>query len=741
MKKIISQALPFICIFIITTIFFIDLFSPKLQIYATPDFGHSDLWMGSIPARYLVANALQNNELLLWTKNLGGGFPLFAAQTGVLNPMNLLLFKFLPFDFAFSLSYPLVFLISALGTYLFCQAIKLSKKSSIFAAVAFSFSGYFFAQISHVEIIQTALILPWMFLISLNFFNKPSLKNFLFFSLGTAISIFSSFAQVTFVTFIGIAFFVLFLSIDKKYFSKNKVPFTFPRIFLIFTLFALATIWGCLLSGIQLIPALEFIKESPRSGGLSLNTATYFSFPPIHLLGFVDPFIFGNPANGTYPDFNSFDGSIFWENTGYVGILPLIFVVLSFFNLKKNKYYIFFWILLIISFILMIGKYSPVKEIYSLPVFSLFRVPSRFILLFVWALSILSGLFFNQLESKFNKTKYQNYFRVIAVLMLVFLFFDLYRVWHDYNPKIQSSKFFETPKAAKEIINHGKGTIITIDNGTFWNKIFLSSGWRDPESYLFFKNLLRQNINSMYDIPQIGVFAGNSLSAIEELNGLILSGISIKNDNQTLIGKGSEKLLKTQGVKYIITPFQIDNLFYKKIAFVDNKRDNSMRINIYALDSVNKAYLVYKKTVVKKSEVVKYITKSSFDPEKEVILEKDDKKIIKSAEEKNAEVEIIKDVNSFTQLRVKNNPTDGYLILANTYYPGWKAFLDKKEVDILAANLKNQAIFIPKGNHEAIFKYQPFSFLIGKYTTILFILISMAMIIYKWKWKKKKLFF
>ena len=48
---------------------------------------------------------------------------------------------------------------------------------------------------------------------------------------------------------------------------------------------------------------------------------------------------------------------------------------------------------------------------------------------------------------------------------------------------------------------------------------------------------------------------------------------------------------------------------------------------------------------------------------------------------------------------------DGFLLLADTFYPGWTAEVDGKPVALYRANLSVRAIQLPKGRHEVRFTY------------------------------------
>jgi hypothetical protein len=55
----------------------------------------------------------------------------------------------------------------------------------------------------------------------------------------------------------------------------------------------------------------------------------------------------------------------------------------------------------------------------------------------------------------------------------------------------------------------------------------------------------------------------------------------------------------------------------------------------------------------------------------------------------------------------------GYLILSDTYYPGWKSFVDGRESEIHRANYAMRAVYLEPGQHNVQFVFDPISFRIG----------------------------
>jgi hypothetical protein len=85
---------------------------------------------------------------------------------------------------------------------------------------------------------------------------------------------------------------------------------------------------------------------------------------------------------------------------------------------------------------------------------------------------------------------------------------------------------------------------------------------------------------------------------------------------------------------------------------------------------------------------------------------------------------------SHTRIHIQaNTKEDSILILADTIYPGWGATVDKKSTKIFAANFSQRAIFVPTGNHNIQFFYNPASVTYGIWIsmsgfTVLIVLVA-----------------
>ena len=661
------------------------------KLFSTPDFGQSDLWQLNYPAKFALAKALSQNSIPLWNDQIATGFPQLAeGQTGVFNLMNLLIYKFLPFKTAINVGYFFIFLSSATGSYLYARLNKFSPPISLFAGVTFAYSGFFVSHVSHINFIHASSFLPFLF-IALKLLldsNKKLLWSSIL-ALLLSQQYLAGFPQISLISLFGLGSYYLY-----RWFQKKSIDTSLLWPFLTLTLFI-----G--LSAIQLLPSFEFLRISTRQAGFSLNQATFFSYPFKHLITFFNPYALGDPRRGTYPPFWETDGSIFWENTGYIGLLAFIAGLVSIIFLKYKKEVRFYWLLLFASLLLMMGRFSPLYFVYSIAPFSYFRVPSRFILLFVWAMVFLAAYsikFVSATLSKKSRHMGSNFLMIFIPIALI----QLFQFATTYNPKVTSSQFLSPPESAKYLSQKG-GRYYVLDSSTRWNQLFTNTGWQNIDSYLFFKNELRPNMNVIYNLPAYQVYPIINTVRYDIFSQLIENNLQTESSSVKL-GSVAKKMLSLAAVKHIISPVKLVGMTPEKIITDDANKKNSFYLYRNS-DVLPRSYVVFKqKKVATVEEAISFIESDEFVPGESIIV---DKSIdITQAKDEMASSTIITDRPEFVSV-IAETSKRGYLVLADSIYPGWQATIDGKSTTVFAANINQKAVVIPPGRHVVNFLYKP----------------------------------
>ena len=701
---------PFLVILVLVSIFFSPiLFGSK--IFITPDFGRSDILHLNYPIKNFLSESLKKRELPLWNPYNGNGYPQLAeGQMGTFNPENLLIFSLLPMPLAFNLGLALIFFQAGVFTYLFCRSINLSKIASLFSAITFSFSGVFVTHIVHFNLIQTLSFLPLqMYLVEKFLQSRFAPSNgasryklqplfLLLLSTITAVQLLSGFQQVALYSIITVCLYVFFKGWILKVTKPKK-----SAILLIFTLtFAFALT----LSAIQLLPSWELAKEAGRSGGVGYTEMGSLPLNPKHLLSFFNPYMFGDPRKGTYPPFSE-DWGIFWESTGYLGILPLIFAASGiFFLIRKNRQVQFFTFLLLLSLLLMTGKYSPLYLVFEFPPLNLFRVPARWIEIFAFCIAILGGLGLQFVLEKIKKIKFKYILGYAAIIVATF---DLFLFGMNYNA-IASAKEWLSPPPTFDFLKDSQSFTRTFTLGQFpaWNSIFLTRGWQDTKPYLVFRNSLDPDFNLLYHLPNFWVYESIVPQKNNNIKNILDKDLQYQ-EGYIKIGDKAQKILDLYGVSFLISTQKIEKLNLEMVFETKTTPDYFVYKNNNAVSRIYFPEKVfYAQTVDQFKEILQ---KPDFNPYTSVVLK--EKLPKENFDASGSPAKITSQTDTEIKIEVTTN-SEQLLVLEDSYYPGWEASDNGKQAKIFLANGNQKAIFLRKGDHKIRFVFKPQSLKLGE---------------------------
>ena len=190
------------------------------------------------------------------------------------------------------------------------------------------------------------------------------------------------------------------------------------------------------------------------------------------------------------------------------------------------------------------------------------------------------------------------------------------------------------------------------------------------------------------------------------------SGAARSFPHQDYLTVYDSKLLDMLNVKYIVTFPQDRGIIGDEFELV-----YSGDLDIYRNhDAMPRAWLVPEAKYLPKDQVLDYLVGSAYDPARVVVVE--DPNIATSvANGVNEEVDIGQvAIECYTAnqvaLTVQAN-TDAFLVLADQFFPGWQAYVDGKQVEILRANYVMRAVRVPTGHHNVVFHYQPKALQLG----------------------------
>jgi hypothetical protein len=147
-------------------------------------------------------------------------------------------------------------------------------------------------------------------------------------------------------------------------------------------------------------------------------------------------------------------------------------------------------------------------------------------------------------------------------------------------------------------------------------------------------------------------------------------------------------------------------------------------VKIYEnLDVLPRAFVVHRARVIQDDEaVIAAMQEESFAPDEEVILSAEGPAVTSNGEGGEDQVSIISYEPEQVSIEA-DVETPGYLVLTDSYYPGWRALVDGQRAEILRADYCFRAVHLPRGEHVVEFIYDPTLVKVGLAVSLVSILL------------------
>lgn len=376
----------------------------------------------------------------LWMPYEFLGLPFLGTlQTGLFYPLNLIYF-IIPAEYAFNISTVLHYALAGFFMYLFLSTFVKSRHASFLSGLIFAFSGFMAAKIVYTSMLNAAVWLPLLLYFYEKIRQTSRMKYSIWASIVTAVQILAGHFQITVYTFLLLGFFVIFFVWEME---KNiRIKFLL--------LSALPVIIGSILALPQLVSTLELSKLAWRAEQ-DYSFLSFCSFNPLMTILFFFPFIFGKGYGNPlfYTDYNIsmlWDEWQIYEYLPFIGVFTLVFALVFFLKqYKRDKNIIFWGITSVFSFLLALGKYASFHRVMCfLPVYNLFRIPSRHLLVFDVAVLVIFALGMEYLINCKEKSK-KFFYYLFSFLALIpcssIILSYFFRYITQFEPKNHNYEF------------------------------------------------------------------------------------------------------------------------------------------------------------------------------------------------------------------------------------------------------------------------------------------------------------
>ncbi|MFH1074225.1 MAG: YfhO family protein [Candidatus Firestonebacteria bacterium] len=751
----------------LSLIFFFD------TLFLGNSFSFRDIYRYFYPYKKFAAEGLRSGVFPHWNSLNSCGTPFFAGlQSQVAYPVSVL-YYILPFDFGFNLFIASHFFLAGLFVYFLCLEFGFKKYSAFFSAVLFTFSGY---MISVVEMITTLSSVIWAPLILLVFkraLESKEMKARLVYTILTGVLLMVQFLggePTTLYITLGI------LALFSMFFYRKKP----------FLVFFGALAAALLFSSFQLLPFLEFLVNSDRNNQPEAITRilnSLWSFPPDGIFAFIIPSFF---KEGSFSELFFGEKNQIWLKSAFIGLIPVVLALTSGIYVLKEKeerrrYLLFYIFLGLISLFLAAGRFNIFYEqLYSfLPGFKQIRFPIKFLFPVFLSIAFLAGF---TLERIFETKKLQKkrLFRVVLLLSAGIAVTGIMMCLLRNNIVALLAKFVNPEGLCKYLyyadMNH-TGAIDYFLTAIF---IFLFGALIIG---LYCKGKVKKEFAAgiIILIVSLELFINNEpvnqrISA--EFYGRTQGVESYLKENQgasrTYILRPGEKEAWLQGETFYEAMYYAKNRLYPNQNMLSGVRvasgyDSILVRDYYDLlkyinnnkkrrylDLISARFIVTEELLDKKAFPLKYsfdgvkiyenegslprcfvakelkgfnnekqareyIKSDSYDPNKETIIINPVDSGIHQGGGAGGEVKIEEETPNMVKISALLHKKS-FVVLNDTYYPGWEVFVDKKIEKLYRANGIFRGLYCPSGKHEIVFKYNPKAFKTGLVLSLISIL-------------------
>ncbi len=733
----------------LTLFFFWQLITPAERNMASLDpLVGGDLNGYYYPMFAFSASTMARGELPLWNPYSFCGAPQFAdLQAGTFYPLNLILPLFvregyLPYQ---AIEWMIILHCFLAGFFMYLLARYLTRNvwGGLFAGIIFAFNGFISSYYASPSVAYTAVWIPLIFLTGLVTVRRGSIAYASLTGFLMGISFLAGYMELFVYIFYAICgLFIYFCFVKKK-----------VNLLILLAITILVTIG---ISAVQVLPSLE-LKAHVIGGKLG------FSEPASNIpYSFLSPSSLMTAVMPLHPE---------WNGNIYCGILTLILVFLLFLDrdLRRNDTVRFFAGLAILSILLSFGKSKfPYELLYLiLPGIDFGRTPVMFGFLYACSISILSGWGLTFLMSTSNKESEQSLYsawrRLVYVLLVSagFLAFVYISLFLSKEKNIMGFAdrlgwsivvlglsiliiLFRLKAIGKmRLMSFLFLALLVIDLFSLRqiNKFYINS---QPESHYpvntmveFFKkdkDIYRINVQNFSPIFAEG--AGNVHRLFLD-TGYILR-LSLKDYLQfarmgTNLGIKEElssippkQLMDMLNVKYIISVQRPNwGVRLEEVSIPGLNGNNKIFENP---DYLPRAWLINGKAEVipDKSEAFERMGAKDFDPMKSIILEEPYAKFENISEDSSGTGESSVEITDYSVNSILLDVSakeDGFLVLSEVLYPGWKAYIDGNEERIYRADYLFRAVPIHKGEHKVKMVFSSVPFKVGLGITLATLLL------------------
>lgn len=741
--------------------------------------GSDTLWLvyPLIHFRNLVA---PDTLLPLWNPYVFAGTP-FLAESGnsqLLQPLHLLL-AFVSPDTAVAALSPLYLALTGISMYAFLRLIKLPRGAALVGSVCFMLASaatwWLLASYLQASIVW---LLP-MALIGAELILRGKHRSGILVSSGVLCLALFGHAQIALYTMLAFGFYAVWMLATG--WKRQEID---SRALLVrLGCFAGVALLSLGLAAAQILPALELTGLSHRSA--VTGASTILPLPLHRLLTLLLPGIAGYPPDGTTWSFQEP-----FHNTFYVGILPLALAIWATL-IRPNRYVAWGGALTILALFLTLGWPNARLLATFIPSYQIFPNLSRFLFLGEFGVSLLAAFGAAALlrNARWNPHLLLRYFGLVIAFLL--LSAAVAFIAHEWPPETAASlsrahaalrdsvRWFAVMALASGcailiVRQWGKympyggvvllGTVAIFDLAGYAGPLYtyapreslfpptpMTSFLQEQQEERLFRvvgvplTTFLPNSAMVYGLADArgysALYPGRILQYAQLAEGRgpdTAPSVAVETPKRYVVAHRINfdtlhdvRLLSLLNVEYIVLDKQYQPtppLDLSQLEFVMEQPGLRGGVLYRNPNVLPRAFLVGEVSSVGDSqEAAKRLQDPKFDPSQELVLESDEA-LPSYPPPRDGSVAIESYAPERVHIRVQTNEP-AWLLLTDTFYPGWRATINGDETTIYAANLLFRAVTVPEGVSVVEFSYEPASWRWGVRISLAALLVWLVVLL------------
>jgi hypothetical protein len=274
---------------------------------------------------------------------------------------------------------------------------------------------------------------------------------------------------------------------------------------------------------------------------------------------------------------------------------------------------------------------------------------------------------------------------------------DLFLIGIQFNPAVSPDEVFPVPDGVEVIRRDGELYRVVGTGLTLYPNSGMAVGLHDVRGY-------------------DAVLPQRYVDLIDRVDGHYRHGLN------SLFVEVDSPLLDLLNVKYALA----DRPLGGKWELVHEGQGDA---NVYRNpDALPRIFVVHQAEIVDSPAAsLARVTDPSFDFRRSVVLEQAPEDWTSPPPGRSVEATArVTDYGSNEVIVAVSTTATGILVLTDTYAPGWRAYLDDKTVPVYIANHTFRAVVVPPGQHQVRFTYQPTSFSVGLWISVLSAVVALV---------------